>query len=87
MRKGISRIPEVMKQRQGFHQRGGRATLRAERPERVARSESVTVVGALRSEIDAPFKRNSLHVNATAKDHSERWGRRLYECPWQMDAS
>ena len=63
--KAISRIPEFMTQRQGFHPRGGGPRWRADRPYHVALE--TTYIRAHWSEIDALCRLNSLPFNSTSE--------------------
>jgi hypothetical protein len=63
--KAISRIPEFMTQRQGFHPRGGGPRWRADRPYHVALED--TYVRANWGEINALCKLNSLPFNSTGE--------------------
>jgi hypothetical protein len=63
--KAISRIPEFMTPRQGFHQRGGGPRWRADRPYHVALED--TYIRAHWAEIDALCRLNSLPFNSTGE--------------------
>jgi hypothetical protein len=81
--KAISRIPEFMTQRQGFHPRGGGPRWRADRPYHVALED--TYDRAHWGEIDALCKLNSLPFNSTGETIQNE-GMWVYEFTWLMDA-
>jgi hypothetical protein len=82
--KAISRIPEFVTQRQGFHPRGGGPRWRADRPYHVALED--TYIRAHWGEIDALCKLNSLPFNSTGETIQSDGVWKVYEFTWQMDA-
>jgi hypothetical protein len=82
--KAISRIPEFMTQRQGFHQRGGGPRWRADRPYHVALEDSY--IRAHWAEIDALCRLNSLPFNSTGETIQNDGVWKVYEFAGQMDA-
>ena len=75
--KAISRIPEFMTQRQGFHPRGGGPRWRADRPYHVALED--TYVRAHWGEIDALCRLNNLPFNSTGETIQNDGVWRVYE--------
>jgi len=82
--KAISRIPEFMTQRQGFHQRGSGPRWRADRPYHVALED--TYIRTHWAEIDALCRVNSLPFNSTGETIQSDGVWKVYEFNWQMDA-
>ena len=82
--KAISRLPEFMTQRQGFHPRGGGPGWRADRPYHVALED--TYIRAHWAEIDALCRLNSLPFNSTGETIQSGGVWKVYEFTWQMDA-
>jgi len=82
--KAISRIPEFMTQRQGFHQRGGGPRWRADRPYHVALED--TYIRAHWAEIDALCRVNSLPFNSTGETIQSDGVWKVYEFTWQITA-
>ena len=82
--KAISRIPEFMTQRQGFHTRGGGPRSRPDRPYHVALEDMY--IREHWSEINALCRLNSLPFNATGEVIQNEGVWRVHEFTWQMDA-
>lgn len=80
--KAISRIPEFLQPRIGFHKRGSGKRLRADRPYHVALEDQY--IRENWQKIDAICKLNSLPFNSTGEVIDDRW--RVYEFAVQMDA-
>jgi hypothetical protein len=82
--KAISRLPEFMMQRQGFHQRGGGPRWHADRPYHVALEDRY--IRENWSEIRALCQLNSLPFNATGEIIRNEGVWLVHEFAWQMDA-
>ena len=80
----ISRIPEFIMQRQGFHPRGSGPRLRADRPYHVALEDMY--IREHWDEIYALCRLNSLPFNSTGETIQSDGVWRVYEFTWQMDA-
>ena len=80
--KAISRIPEFMMQRQGFHQRGDGPRWRADRPYDVALEDRY--IRENWSEIRALCQLNSLPFNATGEVIRNEGVWLVHEFTWQM---
>lgn len=81
---GIARLPEFLKQRQGFHVRGSGKRWKPERPYHVALMD--LYVRSHWAAIDAICKLNSLPFNATGEKIEDGGCWIVYEFASQMDA-
>lgn len=82
--KAISRLPELLMPRQGFHQRGGGVRWKASRPYHVALEDSY--IRARWDYIDLVCKMNGLPFNATGERIGSAAAWCVYEFEQQLDA-
>lgn len=82
--KGISRLPEFLMQRTGFHPRCGGLRWKASRPYHVALEDEY--IRRNWETIDAICKLNAIPLNGTGERIQERGVWCVYEFEWQLDA-